>query len=275
MGQGIRLTIAYDGTDFSGWARQPGHRTVQGVLEQAASAMAGHAVEVFGASRTDAGVHALGQVAAFDPKREIVPYGWLRGLSDTLPTDVEVLDAGPVPEGYNPRFDAAGKHYRYLVQVGRARNPLMRHRVWHLPPGMSLDGAVREGRRPDVWAWLDVEAMRRAGKALVGIHDFRAFQASNDEREKTVRSMEAVEIETGAGGDPALLAIDVRGNAFLKNMVRIMVGTLVEVGAGRRDAESVPTLLGPEAARTMAGPTAPPHGLTLLSVTLGRKVEGR
>jgi tRNA pseudouridine38-40 synthase len=257
----VLLTVAYDGTAFSGWARQPDQRTVQGTLEDAIASMNGAPVELRGASRTDAGVHALGQRAAFDPAREIPPQGWLLGLNAALPDDVSVRAAEAAGPGYTPRFDTVDKHYRYLVLLDAVRDPLLRHRAWHLGP---RELGKRAERR------LDLSAMREAAAHLVGTHDFRAFRSADDARENTVRTVTSLDVTPSFAGDPRLVALDVVGTAFMKNMVRILAGTLVEVGTGAREASGVPTLLGPHAERRAAGPTAPAQGLTLVSMRLGR-----
>ncbi len=224
---GVRLVVAYDGTDFAGWQEQPEQRTVQGVLARAVAKMAGADVRVRGASRTDAGVHAVGQVAAFDSPRLIEAHGWRRGLNASLPDDLAVRDATSCAPGYDPRFDAVDKLYRYLVQVGQSRDPLLRARAWYVHPGLYAE--KRRSARTAAEA-LDVETMRVAATKLVGTHDFKAFRGAGDERENTVRTLTRVELVPAYGGDATLLAVEVRGTAFMKNMVRILVGTLVEVG---------------------------------------------
>jgi tRNA pseudouridine38-40 synthase len=261
---GIRLVVAYDGTAFHGWARQPATRTVQGVLEEAVASMAGHEVVCRGAGRTDRGVHALGQVAAFEARRDIPPHGWLRGLNQALPDDVSVRSAEQAPVGYEPRFDALDKTYRYVLLVDDERDPLLRHRAWRLPPRLRHPDHASSG------APLDLAAMRSAASRLLGTHDFRAFRAADDEREQTTRTLHALEIAPRGSDDPRQIAITVRGSAFMKNMVRILTGTLVEVGRGRFSPDHVASLLGPAGRREQAGPTAPPEGLTLVEVRLGR-----
>lgn len=250
----MRLIVAYDGSRFHGFQAQPGQRTVQGTLESSIASMAGHPVSARGAGRTDAGVHALGQVVAFDSDRLIAEVGWRRGLNTRLPDDLRVQDARACAVGYTPRFDAVGKTYRYVVQLGELQNPLLRHQVWHLAKHADLD----------------LTAMRTAASLLVGTHDYRAFRAADDQRENTTRTLWSIELIEGFAGDPSLLAVEVRGTAFMKNMVRILVGTLVDVGRGRIPLERIPTLLGPHSARKHAGITAPPGGLTLVHVELGR-----
>lgn len=254
---GIRLTLAYDGADFAGWARQPGQRTVQGTVEDAILTMNGAPVDLRAASRTDAGVHALGQVVAFDAVRDIPALGWLHGLNSELPDDVVVLDVCSCAEGYNPRFDTTGKMYRYLLLRGRLRDPLLRRTSWYI-------GQRKRDRE------LDLDVMRSAARELLGTHDFHAFRAADDERENTVRTLSRIDILDGWAGDPRLVALEVDGNAFMKNMVRIIAGTLVDVGRGALAPSDVAALLGPNARRHQAGPTAPAHGLTLISTRLGR-----
>jgi tRNA pseudouridine38-40 synthase len=267
--QGIQLIVAYDGSGFSGWQLQPGRRTVQGELESAAANVAGHPVRVRAASRTDAGVHALGQVVCFDSQRALRPRNWVMALNQTLPPDLAVRSARLCPPGSQPRWQAREKTYRYLLHLGFARNPLYRDRAWHL--GKLVKRVFPDPDRTDNSLHrLDVAAMREAARALVGKHDFNAFRASDDSHRTTVRTIHEVRIADDYQGSPELLAIEVRGTAFLKNMVRIMAGTLVEVGRGRLTAEQVAELLQAGARRGQAGETAPAHGLTLVSVALGR-----
>jgi tRNA pseudouridine38-40 synthase len=270
--QGIQLVVAYDGSGFSGWQLQPGRRTVQGELERAAEALAGHPVRMRAACRTDAGVHALGQVVAFDSRRELRPRNWVMALNQALPSDVAVRSARLCPPGSQPRWQAREKTYRYLLHLGFARNPLFRDRAWHL--GKLVRRVFPDTDRTDNSSHrLDIPAMREAALELTGKHDFSAFRASDDSHRTTVRTIHQVRIIEGFQDSTELLAIEVRGTAFLKNMVRIMAGTLVEVGRGRLGAKQVASLLGPDARRVQAGETAPAHGLTLVSVELGRERE--
>ena len=252
----IRLVVEYDGTALCGWQRQANGPTVQGYLEAALGKLLAHEVAVVGASRTDAGVHARGQIASFRTERAIPLHGIRRGLNSLLPSAIAVADAAEVPDDFHPRFSATGKHYRYLVLTRSERSPRWRDRAWHHP------GA------------LDLAAMRQAAAALIGEHDFAAFRAAGCTAKRTVRRIDEIGISGGEGeaGNPCLVAFDVRGNAFLRNMVRIVVGTLVEVGAGRRPIEQVAEILA-SLDRTRAGITAPPHGLELMSVRYdGRKM---
>lgn len=252
---GVRLVVAYDGIDFCGFQLQQDQRTVQGELEQAIAKMAGHPVRLRGAGRTDSGVHALGQVIAFDSARLISPRGWTLGLHAYLPDDIRVQSASSCAVGYNPRFDSAGKIYRYLVQTGEAKNPLLRNRAWQLGSRMLPD----------------VTRMRAAAQLLVGTHDYRAFRQSDDARENSARTIWRLDVLEGSAADPSLITIEVYGTAFMKNMVRILAGTLIDVGVGRIPLERVPQMLGPNAVRERAGQTAPAQGLTLVEVKLGRQ----
>jgi tRNA pseudouridine38-40 synthase len=258
VASGIRLKVAYDGSGFAGFQRQRDQRTVQGVLCAAAERIAGHPVLVRGASRTDSGVHALGQVVAFASERELPLDRWVRALNRVLPDDVAVRDPEPCATDYDPRFDARDKTYRYLIHTGKQRDPLLRATSWHLARLVHRDRG------------LDLGAMRACCALLAGTHDFRAFRGAADTRENTVRTMLRVELIERYAGDPALLALEVHGNAFMLNMVRILAGTLVEVGRGRMKLTTVEGLLGADGTRRNAGMTAPAHGLTLVEMRLGR-----
>lgn len=249
---GICLVVAYDGTAYSGWQEQPNAKTVQGELQSAIATMAQESIRVRGASRTDAGVHALGQVAAFDVAKDIAPDSWRDGLNRYLPDDIAVQSATHCAVGYEPRFDSAGKHYRYLLMHAPARDPFLLRRAWQ------------------VRAQLDLDAMRAAANVFIGTHDFAAFRSADDERENTVRTIDRLEISHPVWDDARLIGIDVHGSAFMKQMVRIMAGTLVDVGLGRKKPNEMPALIQPGAQRGQAGPTAPAHGLTLVHVRLGR-----
>jgi tRNA pseudouridine38-40 synthase len=240
----IRIIVRYDGTGLSGWQRQPRVRTVQAELERAISEMAGESVIVRGSGRTDAGVHALGQVAAFTTRARIPPKGWQLGLSSHLPPQIAIREAREVPEGYSPRHISAGKRYRYLVLAARVRDPMLRERAWF------------------VHDTLDRDAMAHAATALIGWHDFKAFRASDCQMKNTLRCVFRAALVPRWHGDPDVLAIEIEGTAFLKNMVRIITGTLVDVGRGRLDAAEIPALLA-GGDRTRGGMTAPPHGLYL------------
>jgi tRNA pseudouridine38-40 synthase len=239
----LRLVVEYDGTDFAGWQRQAGQRTVQGCLEDAFRTMTGQDILVRGAGRTDAGVHALGQVASVDVVSRIPTLGFLRGLNTLLPPAIAVLEVSDMPAGWNARRSARGKIYRYLVWNHAVRSPEHARRAWH------------------VYDALDAQAMREAAAVLLGEHDFRAFRSSDCDRKNTVRIIRRCDLRrTGA-----LLSFEIEGTAFLRNMVRILVGTLVAVGKGKMSAERMRDLL-ESGDRTKAGVTAPARGLALVRV---------
>jgi tRNA pseudouridine38-40 synthase len=239
----LRLVVEYDGTDFSGWQRQPRVRTVQGTLEEKIRELVGESVEVRGAGRTDAGVHAEGQVCSFDLASYIPTGGFLRGLNTILPSDVAVIDVAEVDPAFDARFSARGKVYRYRIWNHFVRSPKHARTSWHI-------------RTP-----LDLEAMRKAAAALCGEHDFRGFRASDCDRRNTVRIIRRFEIVR----DAALVDIEVEATAFLRNMVRILAGTLCDVGRGKLDLAAVVGVLG-SGNRAEGGVTAPACGLTLLRV---------
>jgi tRNA pseudouridine38-40 synthase len=239
----IRILVEYDGTAFSGWQRQPGMRTVQGCLEAAIREMTGETVFVRGAGRTDAGVHAEGQVGSFALEARIPAPGLLRGLNSILPADVAILDVADADAAFDARFSARGKVYRYLVWNHLVRSPRHARTAWH------VRGA------------LDMAAIRDAAAALVGEHDFRAFRASDCERRTTRRIIRRLDVERQG----ALVSFEVDATAFLKNMVRILVGTLVDVGRGRLGADAIARML-ETGERGAGGVTAPPQGLTLVRI---------
>jgi len=242
----IRLTLEYDGTDFVGWQRQPNGRSVQEVLETALAELLGGPVPTAAAGRTDAGVHALGQLVAFDAPRPLPTKAYVRGLSSLLPPDVAVVAAEEAPEGFDPRRWATGKRYRYLVSRRACRAPLQRRTHW------------------EVFTALDVGEMRAAAPALLGTHDFSSFRAADCEASHPRRTLRELTLHE----EGEVLRLEVEGTAFLKHMVRNIVGSLVEVGRGKRPPEWVGEVLAARD-RTLAGPTAPAHGLTLVSVSYG------
>jgi tRNA pseudouridine38-40 synthase len=249
----IRLLVEYDGTSLCGWQRQANGPTVQGHLEAALARLLSHEAAVTGASRTDAGVHARGQVASFRTERTIPLHGVRRGLNSLLPPQIAIRDAAEAPDDFHPRFSATGKHYRYTILARPDRSPRWRDRAWHHPDPLSID------------------AMAEAAAPLVGEHDFTSFRAAGCTAATTTRRVEAIEL---SAPDPELLVVDVRGNAFLRNMVRILVGTLAEVGAGRRPPGQVAEILAMRD-RTRAGITAPAHGLELMEVRYDGSRPGR
>jgi tRNA pseudouridine38-40 synthase len=246
----FKIVLSYDGAGLVGWQRQANGVSVQGLLEDVLRVLDERDVTVIGAGRTDAGVHALGQVAAFSLARDRDPATLLRALNAHLPPTVRALDAAIVPASFHPQFNARAKVYRYRISNADALSPFERGRVWHVPGP------------------LDIDAMRAAAPALEGRHDFAAFQAAGSDVETTVREMFSSRIaDCGSriGMESALLCYDVTGDGFLRHMVRIIVGSLVEIGRGRQPAGWLARVLASRD-RTAAGPTAPPHGLFLVRV---------
>jgi tRNA pseudouridine38-40 synthase len=248
----FKVLLAYDGTDFSGFQRQSNARSVQQVLEEALAPIEGGAVVVSGAGRTDSGVHALGQVASFKLSHPISPADLAQALNATLnatmASDLRVISVEQAPDDFNARFSARAKLYRYRIVNAELISPFDRRFAWHVP-------------RP-----LDLAPMISAAQDLVGEHDFAAFQAAGGNVATSVRAISRstwTETPLDAGG--RLLTYEIEGNGFLKYMVRSIVGTLVEIGYGRRDEHSVRALLASRE-RAHAGQTAPPHGLYLVRV---------
>lgn len=240
----IRLCIEYDGSAYAGLQIQAGNLpTIQGRIEQAIEVITGHMSRLHAAGRTDAGVHALALVAHFSTRSSIPAEKFAHALNANLPGDIVIIESREVDEEFDSRRQARGKIYRYTILNRQMRSALMRERAWHI-------------RAP-----LDVAAMQHAARHLLGEHDFSSFKASGCASRHPVRRLYMFEVKKE--GD--LVTFEVFGTAFLKQMVRNMVGTLVEVGLGRMDADGMPAVL--EARdRTCAGQTAPAQGLILLKV---------
>jgi len=242
----LRLVVEYDGTRLLGWQLQPGGPTVQGELERALGVLLREPVRVRGAGRTDAGVHALGQVATAPvagPPPDLRRL--LRGLNALLPPDIAVREVTLADDAFDPRRHARSREYEYRILRHPARSPVWRAWAWHVP-------------RP-----LDAGAMDAAAALLVGEHDFAAFRGAD--ATETPRTTVRRVLESRVRHEPPLLVYRVEATAFLKHMVRNIVGTLVEVGLGERPPASMTALLAGRD-RTRAGATAPPHGLTLVAV---------
>jgi tRNA pseudouridine38-40 synthase len=236
----IRITVAYDGTPFHGWQVQPGLPTIQGILEEVIGGMEKTPVHVAGSGRTDAGVHALAQVAAFTIENPIPPDNFLRAVNRLLPAQIRVLSAEVVDPRFHPRFDAIAKTYQYRI----VRTPVC---------------------SPFEWQWvhhhpypLDEEAMIRAAQRLEGEHDFTAYAAADD-RDAEGKSKVRTIFESRLARAGGQLIYSVRGSGFLKHMVRNIVGTLIEVGRRNIAPDALPGV-------DKCGPTAPAKGLTLVSV---------
>ncbi len=241
----FKLVLEYDGTELAGWQAQgEGRRTVQGELRRALAEIAEGPVRVVGAGRTDAGVHAEGQVAAAWLETRLAPEVLQRALNAKLPRDVAVRLVEPAPAGFHPRRDAREKRYRYQVWNGAAPSPLRARRFHYV-------------REP-----LATEPMAAAASQLVGTRDFACFQAAGSSVKTTVRTLRRCEVAGASGGE---IFFQLAGDGFLRHMVRNVVGTLLELGRGRRAADSIPALL-ESRDRTLAGPTAPACGLTLAEV---------
>ena len=243
-----KLVVAYDGTDFRGWAAQTGQRTVQSTLTEAVRRVSGEDIEIVGASRTDSGAHARGQVCHFDSSVGIEPETWARALNDVLPLDVGVLNSSGVPESFESRFCAIDRWYRYRILIGR-RNPL-KTRFAH-----------------SVWKGVDLESMVESSKSLVGLHDFRAYTEELDKSvENTMRRLFRVDVVQVRDE----VQINIAGTAFLRGMMRRIAGGLLEVGLGKRDPADIGKLL-TESHRKMHLPVVlPANGLTLMKVRYGR-----
>jgi tRNA pseudouridine38-40 synthase len=245
-GRTVRLTLAYEGTELHGWQVQPGCATVQGLLMDAAERVLGGPVKITGASRTDAGVHALRQVAGLRTRSAISLPILHRALNALLPASVRVLEVCEAPPGFDARRWAQGKRYAYLIDRGRQADPFLRRHAWHVP--FPLDPA----------------AMVAALRAVRGKHDFSAFCAAAGRERTPTCTIRSARILTRR----QLLAVCISGDSFLHHMVRNLVGSLVEVGRQARPIDWMADLL-QDRDRTRAGPTAPAHGLVLVRVLYG------
>jgi tRNA pseudouridine38-40 synthase len=261
----FKITLAYDGTDFVGWQRQASGTSVQGVLEAALRDLDQREIAVQAAGRTDAGVHARGQVASFLVARMIDAPALLGALNSRLPDTVRVLAAEQVPETFHARFAATRKTYQYRIWNAAVCDPFERRYAWHLT------------------GTLDTGAMAEAAAVIEGTHDFAAFRAAGGEPLSTVREVFSSRVTAGPAQRPrsegvlapglesvppnraALITYEITGDGFLRHMVRTIVGSLVEIGRGRRSVPWMADALHSRR-REFAGPTAPPHGLVLIAV---------
>jgi tRNA pseudouridine38-40 synthase len=290
----LKLTLAYDGTNYFGWQAQEDKPTVQVTLEAAVAQITGEKVRLHASGRTDTGVHALGQVASIHSATKLEPAVLRKALNAVLPEDIAVLDVREAPDDFHPRYSAKRKHYRYLLYDEQVRDVFMRNYSWH----------YKKGR-------LNADAMHRAAQSLVGTHDFTSFESSGAKRKTSVRTVFSLVVqrfapastrsEEGRAGEgdkndssfrnefastlspffenhplfsfPAAnskdwITLDIIADGFLYNMVRSILGTLVEVGRGTQP-ENWPGEVLRAADRRAAGPTAPPQGLFLMSVCYG------
>jgi tRNA pseudouridine38-40 synthase len=252
----LKLTVAYDGTAYVGWQRQAVGTSIQGVIEEAMARIEGHEVTVTGAGRTDAGVHALGQVASVRVTSTLACASYVRALNATLPEDVRVRRVEEMPDTFHARFDVRHKTYRYRLLHAPIASPFDLRYAWH------------------VTYPLDLDAMRTALASCVGQHDFAAFQAVGGVVSSTIRTIHAATLDSTPPGDAwpqapdadsRLLTLTLTGDGFLRHMVRILTGTLLEIGRARWPPTEISRLLTTQD-RTQAGPTAPPQGLFLVEV---------
>jgi tRNA pseudouridine38-40 synthase len=250
----FKIVVAYDGTEFVGWQRQAGGLSVQGLLEAALSAFDGRSVAVVGAGRTDAGVHALGQVASFTLERQTSPGTLVAAVNARLPPAIRVIDAVETDDAFHARYQARSKRYRYRIWNGAVMSPFEQRYAWH------------------VTTPLDCRAMAVAAQALAGRHDFAAFQSAGSRAGSTVRTVLSSRVEgapaTIDAAEASMIVYEIAGNGFLRHMVRTIVGTLVEIGRGRWQPSHMATVVASHN-RADAGPTAPPSGLFLVSVEYG------
>ena len=240
----IRLTVAYDGTDYCGWQVQPNGITVEEVLNKAVSKLTGEDIHVIGASRTDSGVHALGNVAVFDTRSSIPPERMAYALNQRLPEDIVIVKSEEVPAEWHPRYrDDITKTYEYHIYNARVPDPLKRRTCAFVSFPM------------------DIEKMRAGAAYLVGEHDFVSFCNVRTNVEDTVRTVNRIAIWQ----DGAEIVMEIEGNGFLYNMVRIIAGTLLQAGMGMIEPEEIKTILAAKE-RSAAGPTAPAQGLTMIGI---------
>jgi tRNA pseudouridine38-40 synthase len=239
----IRITIAYVGTAYAGWQKQTNAPTVQGAVEAVAAVIANQPVAVYGSGRTDAGVHARGQVAHFDTAKDWPAGEWQRAVNALLPADIRIVEAARADSQFHARHDARGKTYVYQLGTDSVASPFLAPFAWHVGPD------------------LDVAALRSGAAALLGPLDQRAFATQPEPGERTQRPLSDVLVEEGSES----LRIVIRGRSFLRYAVRGMVGTLVEAARGRRSADSI-RAAATSGDRKLAGATAPAHGLCLEQV---------
>jgi tRNA pseudouridine38-40 synthase len=253
----IRLILAYDGTDFRGWQRQPDAPTIQGCLEDALQKLTGAPAQVFGSGRTDAGVHALHQVANFHTASTVPCANFVKALNDLLPPTVRIKGADDVAAAFHARYDVRCKTYRYRMVLTPVCSPLLWRFVWHYPYP------------------LDRAQMAQAAGLFEGEHDFTSFAAANGQEDEDTKSRVRVIFRSRFLWRPrsSMLVYEVTGRGFLRYMVRNIVGTLIEAGRGKLGPSDIPKILAARD-RTQAGPTAPAQGLCLMNVEYENRVIG-
>ena len=239
----VKLTIEYDGKDFNGWQKQPNKLNIQGEIERAIENVTGEKVELIASGRTDAGVHALGQVANFKTNSNFPIEKFPIAINSQVKNSIRIQNAEEVDENFHSRFNCKRKTYRYAIDNSKYGSAIYRNVVYHMP------------------IKLDVEEMKKAIKYFEGEHDFKAFKSSGTSSKSSVRTIYSANIIT----EGTSIAIDLTGNGFLYNMVRIIAGTLVDVGLGKIKATDIPEIIESKD-RKKAGKTLPPHGLMLLHV---------
>jgi tRNA pseudouridine38-40 synthase len=239
--------LAYDGTEFAGWQIQPGQRTLQATLEEALTKITGQTTRVAASGRTDAGVHALAQIVSFETESELPADVLKRAINAELPHDMAVSAAEDMPPGFHARRDAKRKRYRYVICEGRVRDIFRRRGAWQ------------------IYQQLDVAKMQKGAEVLLGEHDFASFQTKGSQRETTVRTIFDLLVARQSPPDDHVIVFEIESNGFLYNMVRNIVGTLIEVGRGRQPESWVAEVLAARD-RRHAGNTAPPQGLSLVNV---------
>ena len=240
----IKLLIEYDGTNYQGWQVQPKGPTIQGILEEKIGLLTGQPVQLFGSGRTDSGVHALGQVAHFKTQSQMDIHTIRRALNSLLPHDIVIQKAEEVDEGFHARKYSKSKIYEYRILNRNLRSAFHRGYVWHIPQKLNLT------------------EMKKATQSLIGEHDFSAFRTVGSPTRTTVRRVIRAEWKRGRDG---LIRFEIEANGFLKQMVRSIIGTLVEIGKGRMEAAEIREILNSRD-RKEAGPTAPAQGLFLKEV---------
>jgi len=243
----VKLTIAYDGSRYHGWQIQPGFPTVQETIQEAVRGLLGPDVRLFGASRTDAGVHALGQAGLIQIDSPIPTENLARAITGRLPDDIAIVKAEDVRMGFDVIGEVTNKLYRYTILCAKVRPVLHRNYCWHVPSALAVD------------------PMHAAAQALVGKHDFKSFASAADNRQDSVRTVFRCDVTEKLDDENRWIQVEVEGDGFLYNMVRNIVGSLVEVGVGRWEPEQVAQVLRAKDRRA-AGPIAPPNGLCLMWV---------